>query len=241
MMLSGLERWSEDLGVTLDERQAGAMRKYWDLVLRTNEHTNLTRITEDEDATIKHFIDSLSVLETGVFRPGARVADVGTGAGFPGIPLKIARPDLQLTLIDSALKRVRFLEETVEALGWDDVQVVHGRAETVSGDRRFAGRFDVVVARAVARLDKLAHLCLPLVREGGYFIAMKGPEVKDEVKEAQVALRDAGARVERFKRLQLPKNAGRRTLVVVAKRRAGVQRQDSVAELKKNDQIAWNR
>lgn len=218
-MLHGLEQWSRVVGVSLDEEQAAAMRTFWALVLDTNAHTNLTRITDDEDATLKHFVDSLSVLQTDVFTADARVADVGTGAGFPGVPLKIVRPDLQLTLIDSTLKRVRFLESVVEAMGLTDVQAIHARSERLGRDRAFAGTFDVVVARAVARLERLLPLCLPLLRKGGRLVAMKGPDVEEEVRSARSALRKGGGAVEALHRLELPEGAGDRTLIVVEKQR----------------------
>lgn len=218
-MLHGLEQWSRAVGVSLEEDQAAAMRSFWALVLETNAHTNLTRITDDEDATLKHFVDSLSVLQTDVFTTNARVADVGTGAGFPGVPLKIVRPDLRLTLIDSTLKRVRFLQSVVQTMGLTDVQAMHARSEQLGKDEGFAGTFDVVVARAVARLERLLPLCLPLLRKGGYLVAMKGPDVEEEVRSADSALRQGGGAVKKLHRLQLPEGAGDRTLIIVEKRR----------------------
>ena len=165
-MLEGLQQYAAQIGVPLSDEQAQAMRTYWAAVLETNRHTNLTRITDDKEATLKHFIDSLSVLPTGVFGPGARVADVGTGAGFPGVPLKIARPDLKLVLIDSTLKRVRFLRSVIRLLGWDDVEAVHARAEALAANPKWAGTFDLVVARAVAKLDSAGELVFALAAAG---------------------------------------------------------------------------
>ncbi|MFS8524299.1 MAG: 16S rRNA (guanine(527)-N(7))-methyltransferase RsmG [Limnochordales bacterium] len=220
-MLEGLQQYAAQIGVPLSDEQAQAMRTYWAAVLETNRHTNLTRITDDKEATLKHFIDSLSVLPTGVFGPGARVADVGTGAGFPGVPLKIARPDLQLVLIDSTLKRVRFLRSVIRLLGWDDVEAVHARAEALAADPKWAGTFDLVVARAVAKLDALANWCLPLLRPGGRLVAMKGPDVAEELKEAAGALAAGGGRLVKVERLALPEGAGRRSIVIVERTGAG--------------------
>src|SRR5690606_26305543 len=213
-MLEGLQQYAAQIGVPLSDEQAQAMRTYWAAVLETNRHTNLTRITDDKEATLKHFIDSLSVLPTGVFGPGARVADVGTGAGFPGVPLKIARPDLQLVLIDSTLKRVRFLRSVIRLLGWDDV-------EALAADPKGAGTFGLVVARAVAKLDALANWCLPLLRPGGRLVAMKGPDVAEELKEAAGALAAGGGRLVKVERLALPEGAGRRSIVIVERTGAG--------------------
>jgi len=214
-MLAGLEEYARGIGVSLGEEQAEAMRSYWRAVLETNRHTNLTRITDDKEATLKHFIDSLTVLSTGVFHRGARVADVGSGAGFPGVPLKIARPDLQVTFIDATLKRVRFLKSVIDFMGWRDAEAVHGRAEEVGRRAAWSGAFDVVVARAVAKLATLGNWCLPLVRPGGHFVAMKGPDVERELKEARSSMAAAGGRVLRVDRLALPEGAGTRSIVIV--------------------------
>jgi len=152
---------------------------------------------------------------TGLFTPGARVADVGTGAGFPGVPLKLARPDLRVLLVDATLKRVRFLESVIGHFGWRDVQAVHARAEVLARDPETAGTFDVAVARAVASLDKLVAWCVPLVRPGGHLVAMKGPDVEEELAAAERPVRRLHARVVDVRRLELPREAGRRTLVVV--------------------------
>lgn len=214
-MLQRLGEWSEDVGVALDKEPLAAMRQFWRFVLDTNRHTNLTRITDDEAATLKHFVDSLTVLKTGVIGRGARLADIGTGAGFPGIPLKIARPDLRVTLIDSTLKRVRFLDEVIDSFGWNDVTAVHARAEQLVNNPKFTRKFDVVVARAVARLPRLVPLCMPFVRPGGCFVAMKGPDIEQETEEAKRELREAKATVESAHQFALPAGAGERTLVVI--------------------------
>lgn len=214
-MLTELPRFAEAIGVPLDDDRMEAMRTYWRAVLDTNRHTNLTRITDDRDATLKHFLDSLTVLRTNVFHDGARVVDVGSGAGFPGVPLKIARPDLHVTLVDATLKRVRFLQTVIEQLGWSDTVAVHGRAEELGRRAPFQAAFDVAVARAVAKLDVLTNWCLPLVRTGGHFIAMKGPDVDDELRAAESALSQAGGRVVRVEKFRLPEGAGKRSLIVV--------------------------
>lgn len=219
-MLARLPRYAEAIGVPLDDDQMEEMRTYWRAVLDTNRHTNLTRIIDDRDATLKHFIDSLTVLRTGVFQGGARVVDVGSGAGFPGVPLKIARPDLHLTLVDATLKRVRFLQSVIEKLGWSEAAAVHGRAEDLGRRAPFRAAFDVAVARAVAKLDVLTNWCLPFVRAGGHFIAMKGPDVDDELRVADAALARAGGRLVRVEKLRLPEGAGERSLIVVQREKS---------------------
>src|SRR5690606_25176595 len=131
-VLVGLEEYCREAGIELGEAAADGMRAYWRMVLAANERMNLTRITGDLDAVLKHFVDSLTVLLTGLFSVGARVVDVGTGAGFPGVPLKLARPDLRVVLVDATLKRVRFLETVIGHFGWRDVQAVHARAEMLA-------------------------------------------------------------------------------------------------------------
>src|SRR5690606_35853261 len=187
-VLVGLEEYCREAGIELGEAAADGMRAYWRMVLAANERMNLTRITGDLDAVLKHFVDSLTVLLTGLFSVGARVVDVGTGAGFPGVPLKLARPDLRVVLVDATLKRVRFLETVIGHFGWRDVQAVHARAEMLARDPETAGTFDVAVARAVASLDKVVTWSVPLVRPGGHLVAMKGPEVEDELAGAERAL-----------------------------------------------------
>lgn len=214
-MLERLSEWSEQVDVPLSDEQVEAMRRYWRLVLETNRHTNLTRITEDTAATLKHFVDSLTVLRTGVVLSQARLIDIGTGAGFPGIPLKIARPGLQLTLVDATLKRVRFLQQVIEKFGWNDAKALHERAEQLAAEPNFQGAFDVVVARAVAKLPKLVSLCVPFARKGGHFVAMKGPDVDEEIEEAAASLAQMQARVVDVYRIKLPLDAGRRSLIVI--------------------------
>src|SRR5690606_21114997 len=143
--------------------------------------------------------------------------DVGSGAGFPGVPLKIARPDLSMVLLDATLKRVRFLQVVIERLGLEGVEAIHGRAEELGRRPGWAGSFDVAVARAVARLDVLVRWCMPLVKPNGCLLAMKGPDVEEELAAAERALRAARARVVRVERLALPKGAGQRNIVVVEK------------------------
>lgn len=177
---------------------------YRDILLRWNQTVNLTAITDPEDIAVKHFLDSLLILAVAEIPVGASLLDVGTGAGFPGVPLKIARPDLSLTLMDSLGKRVTFLEELSQMLCQKN-QIHHLRAEEAGHQEAFRERFDVVTARAVARLSPLCEYCLPFVRPGGFFLAMKGPGAEEELEEARQAISLLGGRVGAVDSLHLPK------------------------------------
>jgi 16S rRNA (guanine527-N7)-methyltransferase len=212
------------VGVPLTPSQLASCARYAERIVETNAQMNLTRIVEPEAMAVKHFADSLTVLAAlPDLPPGARVADVGTGAGFPGLVLKIARPDLVVTLIDSLRKRLLFLEDIVRELELGDVTLVHARAEDAGKDARYRAQHDLVTARAVAALPRLVTWCAPLVRPGGRFVAMKGGEVDDEVIAAVPAARLVGLKLVHQRFVVLPALAitpggeeieARRTLVI---------------------------
>lgn len=204
------------LGLPLPASALPQLRTYFELLTAGNERLNLTAITAEPDVAVKHFVDSLTCLLAAPFPDSALVVDVGTGAGLPGIVLKIARPDLRLVLIDALRKRCDFLEQTAASLGLADVTVVHARAEE-AGQGPWREQADVAVARAVAPLAVLAEYCLPLVRPGGVFVAMKGPGGHAELAEATGALAKLGGGRADVKTLTLPGDAGERTLIAVPK------------------------
>ena len=189
-----LRQGFDELGLPLDGEALRRYRIYYDNLESWNRVMNLTAITGEEDAARLHFLDCAALLRE-VALGGKTLIDVGTGAGFPGLALKIACPELKLTLLDSLDKRISFLRDTCEKLGFDDVELVHARAEEVPDG--FRGSFDFASARAVARLNVLAELTLPYVREGGCFVAMKGPELAEELREAYVALKTLGGTAEK--------------------------------------------
>lgn len=197
----------ETADLKVSEEQYRLFSRYAEMLCETNEKINLTAITSPEGIAEKHFLDSVLALKYADFPFGAELADVGTGAGFPGVPLKIFRPDLKLTLIDSLQKRVRFLEELTRALGIE-AACLHARAEDL-GKREFSGRFDVVTARAVSRLSKLAGYCLPLLKRGGVLVALKGVDCADEIDEAEAVLKRYGGVVLGVKEYRLPSGDGR--------------------------------
>jgi len=206
--------WLTQTGQSLTESQLTQLSSYQQLVL--SAPINLTAITNPEDFAIKHFIDSLTLLPwVDSLSESASIIDVGTGAGFPGIPLKIARPGVEITLLDSLQKRILFLREAVVELGLQDVECIHARAEDLA--RQKGASYDMAIARAVARLDKLAGYALPLVKPGGIFLAMKGPDVVEEIGEAKLALHKLGGEVERVEKVEISQAMGR-SIVVVRKR-----------------------
>ncbi len=171
----GIETILQERFPNLTQTQLGQFRRYFEILVEVNQVMNLTAITEEDQVAVKHFADSLTLLPY-LERTGAKsLADIGTGAGFPGIPLKIACPALQVMLIDSLEKRVGFLNRVIEELGLEGISAIHARAEDAGRDPKLRSRFDVSVARAVAPMNILAEYCMPFVRKGGHFIAMKGP------------------------------------------------------------------
>jgi 16S rRNA (guanine527-N7)-methyltransferase len=202
------------LQLPLDEAALRRYRLYYETLGEKNRVMNLTAIEGEEDTARLHFLDCAALLTLCDFS-GARVIDVGSGAGFPGLALKIAMPELRLTLLDSLDKRVRFLQNTCAALGFDDVRCVHARAEEAPAD--FRQGFDLAVSRAVARLNLLSELCLPFVKVGGLFTAMKGPEAAEELREAEKGIRLLGGEIERVAEYAVPGTELRHKAVLIRK------------------------
>lgn len=206
---------SEKLNIPLDEKQVGQLLDYADILREWNEKINLTAITDDEGIATKHFLDSLTALQTGHVK--GRVIDVGTGAGFPGLALKIAKPEIELTLLDSLNKRIVFLNDVCERLGIDDVKTVHARAEDSGRDRRYRGQFDTVVSRAVARLSVLSEWCMPFLKQGGYFLALKGPLADAELNDARRAVKILGGKIEDVMEADIPFTDLKHKIIIIKK------------------------
>ncbi len=199
-MTETLTRGFAQLGITPDADACRRFEQYYRLLDERNRVMNLTAISGETETARMHFLDSAALLTVADFS-GSSVIDVGTGAGFPGLPLKICRPEIKLTLLDSLRKRIDFLSEVCSEIGFGDVVCVHARAEERTEDR---GRFDFAVSRAVARLNLLCELCLPFVKVGGAFIAMKGSEAKTEANEASRAVSILGGRIEKICEYEVP-------------------------------------
>ena len=208
-----------EFGLDLDQTATDRLNTYGNLLVSWNEKINLTAITEPREVAVKHIVDSLSAYDAALFGDGAPVIDVGTGAGFPGIPLKILRPDLRLTLLDSLQKRVGFLREVVSALGLAQTECVHARAEEVARQKTYRERFDVAVSRAVARLAVLAEYTLPFVRLGGSFLALNGAKYREETQEAGAALKLLGGGLPEIRPVKLPGLDDARAIVRIEKLR----------------------
>ena len=198
-MKEQLEAGLRDLG--LGTEGVPALIRYADMLVETNKVMNLTAITEPSEIAALHFLDSASLLPLADFK-GKTVADVGTGAGFPGVPLRILEPSIRLTLLDSLNKRIDFLRGVCQELGMEDVDCVHARAEEFAAAHRES--FDIVTSRAVASLPLLCELCLPLVKQGGYFLSMKSVEADDEQKQAYTAIKTLGGQVEKVTDYTIP-------------------------------------
>jgi len=204
-------------GVALDSRQLGQFQSYASILREWNERMNLTAIVEEQAIVVKHFIDCLEfVARMGLFS-GDLILDVGSGAGFPGLVIQIVRPDVRVSLCDSLQKRVRFLEHLSGQLGLQQVTCIHGRAEDLARLPMHRDRYQMVTARAVAKLSVLSEWCLPFVSPGGRFVAMKGPGWERELAEATVTIARLRAAFKESKHYELPRGEGERSLLVIDK------------------------
>ena len=215
-----LEQAASELGVQVDERQLDMFCAYKQLLIEANRSVNLTSITDDAEIAVKHFADSLTCLRAVDLRNVTSIVDVGTGAGFPGLVLKIMNPAARMLLIDSVGKKVDFVREVAASLGLSDVESVQARAEELARRPRYRERFDLAVARGVSSLSPLAEYCLPFVRLGGSFVAMKGPKVAQEIEAGARAVTILGGGELETCRLGLPFGAGTRVLVSARKRKS---------------------
>jgi len=205
------------LGLALPEADLAAYRAHFARLLEHNPRAGLTSLTDPVEIAVKHYLDSLTCLLVRDLAPNEEIADLGSGGGFPGMVLAIARPEARFTLVDSSAKRTAFLRAAAEALHLPNATVVTARAEEVGQDPDHRERYDVVISRAVAPLPVLLEYCLPLARVGGQVIAMKGPDVADELTASAQALRTLGGRLAATHRLELPQGLGARTLLLIDK------------------------
>ncbi|RMC41890.1 MULTISPECIES: 16S rRNA (guanine(527)-N(7))-methyltransferase RsmG [unclassified Lactobacillus] len=203
----------------LNEKQINQFKQYFTNLVAANRHVNLTRITAESDVYLKHFFDSITPLLVfnNIFKNESKICDVGAGAGFPSIPLKIVQPEIKVTIVDSLGKRLTFLQNLIEQLKLKDVTLVHSRAEDIGQDKLYREQFDIVTARAVANMAVLSEYCLPLVKKGGYLVALKGPKAESELSAAKKAIALLGGKLLEVKDLQLPNSSEERTLILVQK------------------------
>lgn len=207
-------------GIELSEGQIAQFRKYFELLVEWNEKMNLTAITDLEGVYLKHFYDSISASFYFDFTKVTTVCDVGAGAGFPSIPIKICFPHLEITIVDSLNKRITFLNHLTNELNLDHMSFVHARAEEFGQNANYREQFDVVIARAVARLSVLSELCIPLAKEGGYFVALKAAAGAEEMKDAAKAITTLGAKLKEEFAFLLPVEESERSLYVFDKVKA---------------------
>lgn len=210
-----LRKGAESFGLSLDETALDRFDRYAEALAETNKHLNLTAITDPEGIVTKHFLDSLSMLSVYSPKRSARCIDIGTGAGFPGSTLLIARPDLQMTLLDGTQKKLHFVEETLQSMGLY-AKILHSRAEEAGQRSEYREQFDLATARAVANLRELSEYCLPFVKVGGTFIAMKSQKTEEEIAEAANAIHLLGGRIDTIHTFSL-RDAGERTLILIKK------------------------
>lgn len=208
----------EDEGYPIDDTKMEQYNRYLLMLQEWNEKVNLTAITEENEVYLKHFYDSITLARFVDFdKKKLTLCDVGSGAGFPSIPLKILFPEIEITIVDSLKKRINFLQLLVDDLGLDNVHLHHSRAEDFGQDQNFRSKFDVVTARAVAYLSILAEFCLPITKEQGVFVAMKGSQGQEELENSKKAIKTLGGRFNRMETFELPEDAGERSIILVDK------------------------
>ena len=205
----------KDFNIKINDEQIKKFMNYMNLLLEWNEKINLTAITQPEEVKLKHFVDSLTVLK--YINDDDKVIDIGTGAGFPGIPLKIMKENTKITLLDSLNKRINFLNIVIETLNLSNIQAIHGRAEEIARNKLYREKYDVAVSRAVANLSTLTEYMLPFVKVGGKCICMKGANVNEELERAQNAIKELGGEIERVDNFYLSDNDNERNIIIIRK------------------------
>lgn len=216
------EKYLVKLQIELNEEQIGKFYDYMNLLIEWNEKINLTAITEPKEIIIKHFVDSLTISKN--IKAGAQVIDVGTGAGFPGISLKIYRDDIEIVLLDSLNKRINFLNDVIEKISLTKISTVHGRAEELGHNKKYREKFDVSTSRAVANMATLSEYLIPFVKINGIVIMMKGSEVKQEIEESKKAINILGGSVTNTEEFNLPNTEIKRNIILIKKEKQTIKK-----------------
>ena len=210
-----MKEFSKELEIELSEKQIEKFFTYMNMLLEWNQKINLTAITKPEEIILKHFIDSLTISK--YISKNSTIVDVGTGAGFPGIPLKILRDDLEIVLLDSLNKRINFLQEVIDALKLTKIKAIHSRVEEFAKNKQYREKFDYATSRAVANLSTLSEYLIPLVKIGGQCICMKGSDIKEEVQQSKRAILMLGGKLEEIEKFELPKSDITRNIIIIEK------------------------
>lgn len=210
-----MKEFSEKINVEITDEQIDNFYRYMNALIEWNKKINLTAITNPNDIILKHFIDSITIEKN--IKKDAKVIDVGTGAGFPGMPLSIIRNDLKITLMDSLNKRINFLDEVIKENNLKNVDTIHSRAEELGKNKNYREKFDVATSRAVASLDVLLEYMLPFVKVGGYCICMKGVNIDDEIEKSKKALNILNGKIEEIIKFELPESDYGRNLIIIKK------------------------
>lgn len=210
------------INIEISDDQINCFEKYYELLIEKNKVMNLTAITDKEDVIVKHFIDSIALipylLDKGInINNKLKIIDIGTGAGFPGLPLKIMMPDVKFTLLDSLNKRVSFLNEVIDELKLKDIEALHGRAEDYASDNKYREKYDICVSRAVANLSTLSEYCIPFVKENGFFISYKAGESEEEINNSKNAIKILGGKINKVEEFVLPGTDASRVFVFIRK------------------------
>ncbi|RDI40877.1 16S rRNA (guanine(527)-N(7))-methyltransferase RsmG [Falsibacillus pallidus] len=218
MNIEQFTKMLEEKGISLSSKQLNQFQRYYELLVEWNEKMNLTAITDREEVYLKHFFDSVSAaFYIEEFKENFSICDVGAGAGFPSIPLKICFPNLKVSIVDSLNKRITFLETLASELGLEGTSFFHDRAETFGQKAEHREKYDLVTARAVARMSVLSELCLPLVKQNGLFIAMKAASAEDELTDSKKAIATLGGKLEKVYSFKLPVEESERNIAVIRK------------------------
>lgn len=210
------------INIEISDDQINCFEKYYELLIEKNKVMNLTAITDKEDVIVKHFIDSIALIpyltDKGInINNKLKIIDIGTGAGFPGLPLKIMMPDVKFTLLDSLNKRVSFLNEVIDELKLKDIEALHGRAEDYASDSKYREKYDICVSRAVANLSTLSEYCIPFVKEDGFFISYKAGESEEEINNSKNAIKILGGKINKVEEFVLPGTDASRVFVFIRK------------------------